>query len=182
MITSPQVETTDQARVRLAKKARESGVKLRIDPAGRWFASSVSHPGEWHVVTGWSCDCPGFITHQRCMHHAALLSALGWLQDDAPTDPAPLPMTITLEASRAESTILIDGVAKVQITGDRHRLSVHWLEHGRPIDDLTGCTPPHLDHHGAVGHWIAALDQRADAEAIMCRAGLHDAGDARDAA
>ena len=51
MTQSPS-ETVDQARLRLAQRARASGVRLRLDPDGRWYASSVSHPGEWHDVTG----------------------------------------------------------------------------------------------------------------------------------
>jgi hypothetical protein len=33
------------------------------------------------VVTGFSCNCPGFISHQRCTHHALLLAYLGWLPE-----------------------------------------------------------------------------------------------------
>jgi hypothetical protein len=181
-ISHHQTETVDQARLRLAKKAWESGVTLRFDPDGRWYASSVSHPGTWHFVTAFSCDCLGFIRVQRCMHNSALLACLGWLPDDEPHDPDPVPMIITLEPSEAETLILIDGVAKVRITGDRNSLSVHWLHDGRPIDDLTGCTASYLDHHGAVRYWIESIDTREPAEAIMRRAGLRCPDEARDAA
>jgi len=82
-------ETREQALRRLLRVARESGVRLRLDPDGRWFASSVSHPGAWHYVTGFSCTCLGFLRVQRCMHHSALLACLGWL--DLDDDPEPTP-------------------------------------------------------------------------------------------
>jgi len=73
-------ETHDQALVRLAKQARDRGVQLfRVITSGEMFASSSSQPGMLHRVTTISCDCPGFIRHQRCMHYAALLDSLDWL-------------------------------------------------------------------------------------------------------
>ena len=87
---TPISETVDQARRRLAQKALESGVRLRMDQGGRWYASSVSRPGEWHFVTGFSCDCLGFVRVQRCMHHSALLAQLGWLPGCEPVDPDPV--------------------------------------------------------------------------------------------
>jgi hypothetical protein len=87
-------ETREEAVARLAQKARDLGVRLVRDGDGRHYASSISRPGTWHYVTGWSCDCQGFATHQRCMHHSALLSALGW---DGST---PEPETITTPACR----------------------------------------------------------------------------------
>ncbi len=82
-------ETVDQARIRLAEKARREGVTLSLDDDGRWYASSVSTPGTRHYLTAYSCDCVGFIAHQRCMHHSALLACLGWL--DLDDDPEPTP-------------------------------------------------------------------------------------------
>ncbi len=38
-------ETIDQVRIRLAQKARESGVKVRIGSDGRFFVSSASQFG-----------------------------------------------------------------------------------------------------------------------------------------
>ena len=32
-------------------------------------------------MTGLSCDCRGFIAHQRCTHYALLLERLGWLPE-----------------------------------------------------------------------------------------------------
>jgi hypothetical protein len=76
---------------RLAAKARKEGVQLYRDTRdGRYYASSVSHPGKLHYVTGVSCDCPGFATHQRCKHHSALLLALGWVADDTTFEPDPI--------------------------------------------------------------------------------------------
>ena len=85
-------ETVDQARRRLAAKARREGVTLSLDDDGRWYASSVSQSGTRHYLTAYSCDCVGFCNHGRCKHHAALLACLGWLDlddDPEPTPPAP---------------------------------------------------------------------------------------------
>ncbi len=77
------------ALTRLAGKARTDGIRLFRDRAGRYFASSASKPGTLHYVTGYSCDCLGFVTHQRCKHHAALMAALGWIKTDhEPKPPA----------------------------------------------------------------------------------------------
>ncbi len=186
-------EGVDEARRRLAQQARDQGVRLRLAADGRWSASSVSQPGAWHYVTGFSCDCPGFIAHSRCMHHSALLACLGWLPDNGPADPVPL--DITLSTSRGHyrlageddwqdptTTILVDGVAKVRIEGDTNGVRVHWLEDGQPIDDLTDCTPILLDHHGAVAFWIESLDLSVPAQTVMERAGLRRADAYPDAA
>jgi hypothetical protein len=89
-----QQETREQATRRLADQARRSGVRICRDRRdGRHYASSVSHPGEWHYVTALSCDCRGFVTHQRCQHHSALLAALGWINDEDPDPEPPVPAT-----------------------------------------------------------------------------------------
>jgi hypothetical protein len=83
-------ETREQALERLAAKAREEGVKLYQDPAdGRYYASSVSTPGRRHYVTGFSCDCAGFVQYDRCKHYAALMSALGWIATAGPEPTGP---------------------------------------------------------------------------------------------
>src|SRR5699024_7548474 len=84
-------ETPEQAILRLAQKARDEGVRLFRDPRdGRHYATSVSQPGRLHYVTGISCDCLGFISHQRCKHHSALLVALGWVTSDHDPEPEPI--------------------------------------------------------------------------------------------
>jgi hypothetical protein len=65
---------------RLADLAHERGLRLFRD-GSRWYCSSASEPGSCHYVTGLSCDCAGFISHQRCTHHALLLERLGWLPE-----------------------------------------------------------------------------------------------------
>ena len=83
-------ETREEAIARLAQKARESGVKvLRDRKDGRFYVTSASTVGLMHYVTAVSCDCKGFASHQRCMHHAALLTALGWVGGE----PEPIPAT-----------------------------------------------------------------------------------------
>jgi len=80
-------ETLDQARRRLAEKARVDGVRIVRDPIdGRHYATSTSRPGVLRYVTLLSCDCPGFVRHGRCRHHSALLLAYGQLPPD-PSSP-----------------------------------------------------------------------------------------------
>jgi len=192
----PPAESVDQARLRLAQKARDSGVKLRIDPDGRWYASSVSSPGHWHYVTGFSCDCLGFFRVQRCMHNSALLACLGWLSGDEPTDPDPMPLVITLAHTgghyrlkgetqwqqKPVTTILVNDVGKVRLTGGTDGLRVHWMERGQPIDDMTECTPRSLDHYQAIEYWIECLDASISAQSVMEEAGLRPSTSVRDAA
>jgi hypothetical protein len=71
---------------RLADLAHERGLRLFRD-GPRWYCSSASDAGGCHYVTGFSCDCPGFIAHQRCSHHALLLERLGWLPEVEPDLP-----------------------------------------------------------------------------------------------
>jgi len=187
MTQSPS-ETVDLARLRLAQRARASGVRLRLDPDGRWYASSVSHPGAWHDVTRFSCTCVGFLRVQRCMHHSALLACLCWL-DDEPPDPDPIVMNISLAhvaghsgrdaasaVLEATTTILIDGIAKIRIAGDTDGLRVDWLEDGQPIDDLTDCTPRSLRHAQAVAYWLYAIDRRVEVATLgqIVGLGCHD--------
>lgn len=85
-------ETRDEALVRLAAQARARGVQLfRVVTTGEVFATSISRPGELHRLTHLSCDCPGFIRHQRCQHYAKLMDDLGWLPRIAAELPAPVP-------------------------------------------------------------------------------------------
>jgi hypothetical protein len=75
------VESREQVIHRLAAKARREGVQVLQDDRGRWWASSVSQPGQLHAVTAVSCDCAGFAHHGHCKHHSALLVHLGWVDD-----------------------------------------------------------------------------------------------------
>src|SRR5215216_1945772 len=89
---------------RLADLAHERGLRLFRD-GSRWYCSSASDAGGCHYVTGFSCDCPGFISHQRCTHHALLLERLGWIPEVEPTSEIPklegeTPITTNLELSR----------------------------------------------------------------------------------
>ena len=77
--------------------------------------------------------------------------------------------------------IMVDGEVKIRIVGDTCGLLVHWIENGRPIDDLTGCTPSYMDHYGAVAYWIEALDTRVPAHVAMQHAGIFPAGEFVDA-
>lgn len=78
-------ESRTDALVRLATKARHEGVQPFFDRAdGRYYAST---PGRLYSVTGYSCECRGFVAHGRCKHHAALLAALGWTEQTAAPEP-----------------------------------------------------------------------------------------------
>jgi len=77
------METIDQARRRLAEKARQEGVKLYVDRRDRrHYAASTTRPEVRYYLTLVSCTCPGFIAHQRCKHHSALLAAYGQIGPD----------------------------------------------------------------------------------------------------
>ncbi len=115
-------ETREEAITRLAAKARAEGVKLYRDPKdGRYYASSVSNPDKLHYVTGISCDCAGFASHQRCKHHSALLVALGWVGGV----PEPEPEPITGKIVRCQSC---RGLGEVHYTrqAGRHRFVDDW--------------------------------------------------------
>ncbi len=93
MVTQIRIGSVENrpALTRLATKARADGIRLFRDKSGRYFASSASKPGTLHFITGYSCDCLGFVTHQRCKYHSALMVALGWVDDN--DDPEPEPPT-----------------------------------------------------------------------------------------
>lgn len=77
---------------RLAAKARQDGVKLYRDRRdGRHYASSSTTPGKHYYVTLASCQCQGFIHHQRCKHWAALHVATILQDGHDPTPPAEAP-------------------------------------------------------------------------------------------
>ncbi len=74
---------------RLAEQAERNGIRILVEPISQdHFATSATDPTIVYRVTGLSCSCKGFMTWQRCQHHALLLAELGWLPDPEP-DPAP---------------------------------------------------------------------------------------------
>ncbi len=178
--------------MRLAEKARAEGVRLYVDRRdGRHYASSVTTEGRLYFVTLASCTCPGFAAHQRCKHWAALQVAIA-LEGTPEPDPAPMAITcahvdghysLAADPEWVEpfTEIMVAGEAKVRIVGDTSGLSVHWIENGRPIDDMTGATPSSLDHAEAVRYWIASLDTRVPAHVPMQAAGLFPAREFVDA-
>jgi hypothetical protein len=167
-------ESPGQALARLAAQARAEGVRIYRDSRdGRHYATSAGHPGVLHYVTGFSCDCLGFILHQQCTHHAALLAALRWIP--VPPTPAP-PLQLSIHHAAGHfgaqgwlvgtggtrwydsvTTIAVDGIAKVRIKGEKHDLRVTWLQDDAPVDDLTANTPPGLTHDEAVHAWVQSL-------------------------
>jgi hypothetical protein len=66
---------------RLAEFAHARGLRVFEAAPHQWFCTSHSDPFAPHVVTGFSCDCAGFVRHQRCTHHSLLLAHLGWLPE-----------------------------------------------------------------------------------------------------
>ncbi len=98
-------ETRTDALVRLAAKARIEGVHLFRDRSdGRYYASSASTPGLRYMVTGYSCECRGFIQHGRCQHYAALMAALGWIEGAPEPTPEPLAITATCRTCDGHGT------------------------------------------------------------------------------
>jgi hypothetical protein len=67
---------------------------------------------------------------------------------------------------------MVDGDVKVRIIGDASELAVHWIEGGRAIDDLTGCTPSFLSHDAVVEHWLTRPGAPAPVDALMQSAGI----------
>ncbi len=82
------VETREEALMRLLQIARDSGVQLKRDSLGDYWATSISDPGWLHKVEPDSCSCRGFVRHGRCRHVAALLAYLGTL------DPEPAAVSV----------------------------------------------------------------------------------------
>jgi hypothetical protein len=79
-----QIETRREALRRLLTIARESGVRLGVDHAGDYWATSISEPGRLYPLTPESCGCRGFAAHHRCRHIAALWSHLGYFDGPEP--------------------------------------------------------------------------------------------------
>jgi len=71
---------------RLADLAHQRALQLFRD-GPRWYCTSASDPGACYFVTGFSCTCPGFVSHQRCTHYALLLERLGWLPELPELEP-----------------------------------------------------------------------------------------------
>ena len=192
-------ETLEAARVRLAAKARETGVQLRVDDQGRHWGSSTSQPGHWHALTGYSCDCPGFANRGRCKHHSALLGALGWL--DADPDPEPTPPVAAVAVVHVPGAwivggwlvcdgcpiwnppvteITIDGNDVLRVVGDQFDVRVHWLENDHAVDDLTASMPSGMRHRAAAAHWVRALAASVDVDSLLFDAGVPEDRDLWD--
>jgi len=196
MVTLQVRETIEEARVRLAAKARMDGVTLTVED-GRHYASSTSKPGTRHYVTGYSCDCVGFIAHGRCKHHSALLSAMGWLDAD-PEPPKPGPAVAITHVPGHWITggwlvsdgcpvwqppvteITIGGEDVLRVEGDQFDVRVHWLEDDRSGDNMTASMPTGLSHRGAVEHWLRSVAASAPIDALLFDAGIPEDYDAWD--
>jgi len=72
---------------RLANLAEARGIDVLQDHKGRWMATSASTAGLVYALSGFSCSCAGFVSHQRCTHHSLLLRRLGWLLELEPALP-----------------------------------------------------------------------------------------------
>ncbi len=174
--------------MRLLAKARREGVRLFRDRSdGRHYASSGTTPGRLYYVTGFSCECRGFVAHGRCKHHAALLAALGWTG----VDPDPIGAIRVVHvgghyaaggwlAGNGEpewqapvSSILEDGSEMIRITGERFNVRVVWLEHGKTVDDMTSVTG-YGSHYQTVLYWLKALGGKVSEYQILEAAGLSD--------
>jgi hypothetical protein len=119
MVTHVRIGSVENcpALTRLAGKARTDGIRLFRDRAGRYYASSASTPGTFHFLTGYSCDCRGFMTHHRCKHHSALMVALGWIDDDPTPEP---PVTIANTCSECQGQGQVSGTVSTGSTTWRY--------------------------------------------------------------
>jgi len=200
MITQIQhMETVDGARARLARKARQQGVSLRIDARGNWFANSVSTPGREHFVTAVSCQCTGFVNRQRCIHNSAVLVALGLLdvEDDDPEPTPPPAAAIThvpgawgpggwlvctrdIEWREPVTEITIDGDDVLRVVGDQFNVTAHWLEDGHAADNMTASMPSGMSHRAAVEHWLRSLAASVDVDRLLYGAGIPEDADLWD--
>lgn len=158
MITPIRPESHDDAVRRLAAKASALGVKLYRDPAdGRYYASSVSCPETLHYLTGVSCDCAGFASHQRCTHHSVLLVSLGWVDGDPSPDPEPTPIV-----GKIVRCAECRGLGETQYTRGigPHRFVYDWQTcsacRGRGVEHMTA------EHHPGRGGREAAAPFRRE--------------------
>ena len=78
-----------------------------------------------------------------------------------------------------QTELLVDSEVKVRIVGDASELSAHWIEGGRAIDDLTGCTPAFLRHGAVVEYWLCRLGAPAPADELQA-CGLGEVDKHRD--
>jgi hypothetical protein len=198
MVTTRAAETIDEARVRLAARARQDGVTLTVEEDGRHYATSTSTPGKRYLVTGYSCDCRGFAVHQRCKHHSALLSAMGWLDDADPEPPRPGPPVSVIHSAGhwitggwlvcdgcpvwqpSVTEITIGGEDVLRVVGDQFNVTAHWIENGHAGDNMTSATPSGMTHRAAVEYWVRALATSVDVDSLLFDAGLHEDRDAWD--
>jgi hypothetical protein len=84
-------EFYERGSVDVAQRIEVDGVTLLRSTQGRFYAESGSRPGTMYLLTGFSCQCPGFAYRQTCRHHRALMSALGWTEDAPKRLPTPKP-------------------------------------------------------------------------------------------
>jgi hypothetical protein len=82
--------------VDVAQRIEVDGVQLIRGTNGRFYGESGSTPGTMYLLTGFSCQCPGFAYRQTCKHHRALMVALGWTED------APKRLPVTKPAPKVE--------------------------------------------------------------------------------
>lgn len=123
---------------------------------------------------------------QRCKHHSALLSAPGWIIGGPDPTPGMIVAVSHVDAHDADggwlidngtpawreasSTITVDGIDTLRITGDRFSLRVVWLEHGKTIDDMTSATPAGFPHRQAVQYWVDAMGSATTSGHIVLEA------------
>ncbi len=145
---------------------------------------------DFRRARAYSCDCQGYAHHQRCKHHSAPLSALGWINGEPDPTPGMIVTVTHIDAHYADggwligngtpgwheatSTITVDGIDTLRITGDRFSLRVVWLEHGKTVDDLTSATPAGSTHCQAVQYWVDAMGSATPGHVVLEAAGLFE--------
>jgi hypothetical protein len=168
----PDHEQDDGSTEAHADDAAPSGVRVFRDLTdNNYYATSVSSPGRFHRLTADGCDCPDYLSQRRCTHHAALVAILGQsgrISTGVDTVTvhrvggylAPGGWLIGaghVEWHEPETLVAVGGVDKVRVRGEQPTLDVHWLEEGRPVEDLRPSTPAMLDHEAAVAYWVRRL-------------------------
>jgi len=153
-------------------------------------AMTPSAAMDFRRARAYSCDCQGYAHHQRCKHHSALLNALGWINGEPDPTPGMIVTVTHIDAHYADggwligngtpewheatSTITVDGIDTLRITGDRFSLRVVWLEHGKTVDDLTSATPAGSTHCQAVQYWVDAMGSATPGHVVLEAAGLFE--------
>jgi hypothetical protein len=137
-------------------------------------------------VTGFSCDCRGFVAYQRCSHLAALHAALGWLNADPEPEPDPPGAALRVHHTGdyyddrgvyvdPSSVIFVEGEPRVRLDGDGYDLRTHWTSPGWLPANISPETPRGMSHQQALEYWaiqLAQVQARRNIHIVLQAAGI----------